>query len=134
MPKFEHQALERPSGQIRLLQLEPCVGPTELRLSVATYDLDNCPAYNALSYEWGDPEPTVDILVNGKAFDICHNLSLFLGELERKRTQGLQNHLLLWADAICIDQTNLMERNAQVSLMGTIYQNAMRVFAWLGWP
>jgi hypothetical protein len=38
---------------------------------------------------------------------------------------------LLWIDAICIDQTNVKERNAQVQLMPTIYQSAGKVVAWL---
>ena len=39
---------------------------------------------------------------------------------------------LLWADAICIDQSNLRERGEQVQLMRSIYQQAKEVLVWLG--
>jgi hypothetical protein len=38
----------------------------------------------------------------------------------------------LWADAICIDQSNNEEKNQQVRRMGTIYTNARQVVVWLG--
>ena len=39
---------------------------------------------------------------------------------------------VLWVDAICIDQDNIPERDAQVQLMGNIYRTAGRVIVWLG--
>lgn len=39
---------------------------------------------------------------------------------------------LLWADAICIDQSNREEREHQVSHMRVIYKNAKQVLVWLG--
>ncbi|KAI1208566.1 heterokaryon incompatibility protein-domain-containing protein [Annulohypoxylon truncatum] len=42
----------------------------------------------------------------------------------------------VWIDAICIDQRDndraTRERNAQVQMMGDIYENASRVIIWLG--
>jgi hypothetical protein len=38
----------------------------------------------------------------------------------------------IWADSICINQTDLLERNHQVRLMGLIYERAHTVFIWLG--
>jgi hypothetical protein len=40
--------------------------------------------------------------------------------------------MLLWADAICINQSDINERNTQVKLMGEIYRTATRVHVWLG--
>lgn len=39
---------------------------------------------------------------------------------------------LLWVDVICVNQSDLDERNAQVQLMREIYSNATRVIIWLG--
>lgn len=39
---------------------------------------------------------------------------------------------LLWIDAICINQQDILERNQQVNLMATIYQRATIVRVWLG--
>jgi hypothetical protein len=41
---------------------------------------------------------------------------------------------IIWVDAICIDQSNIEERNHQVPLMKTIYSNAAAVQVWLGSP
>lgn len=37
-----------------------------------------------------------------------------------------------WADALCIDQSNTLERNHQVQLMSSIYSRAGHVRVWLG--
>jgi hypothetical protein len=37
-----------------------------------------------------------------------------------------------WIDAICIDQSNIGERNHQVQLMRSIYSGAVEVLTWLG--
>jgi hypothetical protein len=39
---------------------------------------------------------------------------------------------MLWADQICIDQSNLDERSQQVLLMKAIYEKALTVFVYLG--
>jgi hypothetical protein len=38
----------------------------------------------------------------------------------------------LWADAICINQSDQKEKAIQVSMMGKIYSNAQTVIVWLG--
>jgi hypothetical protein len=37
-----------------------------------------------------------------------------------------------WIDALCIDQTNIAERNHQVQMMGQIYSSSAFVLVWLG--
>lgn len=39
---------------------------------------------------------------------------------------------LLWIDSLCINQSDLLEKNRQVRLMDRIYQNARRTIIWLG--
>jgi hypothetical protein len=39
---------------------------------------------------------------------------------------------LLWADALCINQEDLLERAHQVNIMKNIFQRASRVLIWLG--
>jgi hypothetical protein len=39
-----------------------------------------------------------------------------------------------WYDAVCIDQTNIQERNQQVQEMSKIYAQASLVRIWLGYP
>lgn len=37
-----------------------------------------------------------------------------------------------WVDAICVNQNDIPERNAQVQLMRSIYRDAALVLSWLG--
>lgn len=133
--RYKHEPLQSPSSAIRLLTLEPDNETHFLCCSVESFELGSCPPYTALSYEWGEVEPPVEISINKKWFLIRHNLFLFLSKLNvGRRDHALSKDIRFWVDAICIDQTDLCERNAQVSMMGDIYRNANSVFAWLGWP
>jgi hypothetical protein len=130
-----YERLKSPASSIRLLTLGPLRHTDLIDCTLKSYDLDSCPPYVALSYEWGDVEPQVEVTINGVSSRIRHNLSLFLGVLQTKmKRKTLSHDLCLWIDAICIDQEDLSERNAQVTIMGQIYQKAASVFAWLGWP
>ncbi|KAK7701641.1 hypothetical protein SLS64_010089 [Diaporthe eres] len=55
----------------------------------------------------------------------------------RKQTPPLSRGLssksrYFWIDAICVDQSNVLERNAQVSIMGDVFRAAQSVTVWLG--
>jgi hypothetical protein len=39
---------------------------------------------------------------------------------------------IVWIDAICINQDDILERNVQVQMMGTVYEKAKCVLIWLG--
>jgi len=39
---------------------------------------------------------------------------------------------MLWADDICINQEDFLEKNGQVSMVGHVYYRAGRVLSWLG--
>lgn len=80
----------------------------------------------ALSYRWGDPEDTIPIHVGGHIFSATRNLENAL------RSLRASCHLLVWVDAICINQRDLRERSEQITRMAAIYQCADIVIAWLG--
>ncbi|KAI0977567.1 heterokaryon incompatibility protein-domain-containing protein [Xylaria arbuscula] len=85
------------------------------------------PSYEALSYAWGEHRPYSTIYVNGIRHTVSGNLESALRHLryrDKSRT--------LWVDALCINQSDINERNSQVRLMGTIYSNTTGVLAWLG--
>jgi hypothetical protein len=69
------------------------------------------------------------ILVDGKSFQIRVNLWNFLHTTQIKLISASQS---LWIDAICIDQTDVLERNHQVGQMGLIFSGAVRIISWLG--
>jgi len=84
--------------------------------------------YTTLSYCGGDPKETEIITVNGINFNAFANLGHALrqaGHFWRDKFDG--QGLLLWADEICIKQSNLSERSHQVGFMAKIYENATQV-------
>jgi len=120
-----------PTINTRLLKLEldsSEVTPSSaisVRLHVTS--LVDAPPYTAVSYVWGEPSPTKQILLDGEAFTIRENLWNLLNRLRSERHQGY-----LWIDALSIDQTNNLEKNHQVAIMGSIYRQARTTIAWLG--
>ncbi|KAI1422657.1 heterokaryon incompatibility protein-domain-containing protein [Xylaria sp. FL1777] len=83
--------------------------------------------YIALSYTWGDVDPNTKIQVDGCPFYITPNL---YGALKRLRRQ--HKSVMVWVDALCINQRNKEEQSQQVALMTHIYERAESVAAWLG--
>ncbi|XPS68715.1 hypothetical protein M3J09_001001 [Ascochyta lentis] len=65
--------------------------------------------------------------MDGRQLRVRRNLGTFL-----RYARMTQLDDWLWIDALCIDQTNVSERNHQVQQMGTIYSNAVEVISWLG--
>jgi hypothetical protein len=123
---YEPIDLERPA--FRLLQLlrgnEPII---ECRLYQAYLDGTDTVPYDALSYTWGGTDKKSTVTVNEKTFDITKNLHSALQHLRSEDTDRV-----LWVDAICIDQSNELERGHQVQRMCKIYSQAEEVLVWLG--
>ena len=74
--------------------------------------------YCALSYAWGEPNFDQTLAFNGYPLRVTSHLCK---ALQRLRSHGIK---WVWVDAICIDRSNTLERNAQVSLMGRRYSSA----------
>ncbi|KAI0886489.1 heterokaryon incompatibility protein-domain-containing protein [Annulohypoxylon maeteangense] len=142
-----HQKLQRPDS-IRLLELHPGKGQDPLVCIMHhVSSISTAPAYECISYVWGDPNETEEILcgvannpsfTNGNApsepgstslvsFSITKSLA---GVLRRLRLPDAER--IVWADGICINQEDLQEKGLQVALMGKIYGRASSVAVWLG--
>ncbi|RYC60279.1 hypothetical protein CHU98_g5932 [Xylaria longipes] len=95
------------------------------------HDLANCAGiYEALSYVWtprGSPIEATPIQVDDKTIYIGSNLRVALYNL-----RYLDKPRTLWIDALCIDQSSVVERNQQVAFMRDIYRSASRTVIWLG--
>lgn len=87
------------------------------------------PSYETISYAWGNLENSKTILINGCEISIRANLESALRHLRQ-----VNEPLSLWADALCIDQENVLEKTHQVSMMGRIYSACRRVYIWFGDP
>lgn len=131
---FSYRDLNKDLNEIRLLRILKSTSiqlsddPALVSCEILHVDLDKAPSYNTLSYTWGSPtSPQRPILLNGKRFLVRENLWKAL-----KRFQSLDGEMLIWIDAICINQESIQERNSQVPKMTQIYKQADQVLAWLG--
>ena len=86
--------------------------------------------FAALSYVWGDEADTREIVVNGYALSVTANLEAALREF--RKGWEFSGHLKLWADALCINQKDLVERSHHVGMMRDLYESAWSVIGWLG--
>ena len=127
--------LPSPSTDIRILKLREGEPQAQLHCTLTTRPLKSTqhPTYEALSYHWGDGEPTEEITLNTKGKDfpdpfmVRPNLASALKQLRYR-----DRHRYLWIDAICINQDDNSERNVQVALMDGVYGGASEVCVWLG--
>ena len=83
--------------------------------------------YEALSYTWGTSEGAPSIQVNGTEVPVTGNLYVALQHL-----RGETIEVVLWVDALCINQTDDAEKNEQVKMMIDIYAYAKTTKVWLG--
>jgi len=133
MSSYLYSPLYEPGSDLRLLLIdhgqynEPLV--CWLTLQTATTIRKE---YEALSYTWGDETKKVPIILCGEEFLVTENLRNGLRHLRREAPEEAKRQLPLWIDAICINQEDSNERDAQVRRMKSIYEQADRVIIWLG--
>src|ERR1700760_1920591 len=137
------------NSSIRLMQLSTN-SDSLLSFEFWVGELSQAPPFDALSYTWGDPyspylRPQLDYRPDPEVSSIpilCKEKILFIRPNLDDALQAISNLSLfpqpfsrqryIWIDAICIDQSNLLERERQVALMSELYQRAESVIAWLG--
>lgn len=123
-----HVALQPPHEDFRVLHLQPSTNfHDKLECSLQNVSFKEHPAYEAVSYVWGDQSDTVIIALNNKDVPITRNLAEALMHF-RLPTEPRT----LWVDALCIDQANFAERSQQVCLMRDIYSSCVVDLVWLG--
>ncbi|KAJ4318502.1 hypothetical protein N0V84_006828 [Fusarium piperis] len=117
-----------PERTVRLLTLLPGQHGEPLRCAIEAVGLNDKVPYETLSYVWG-PAPDGNHTVNlaGQTVDITSNLSAALSHLRNPETPRT-----LWVDQLCIDQGNNEEKEQQVGMMRSIYQNCTQCVIWLG--
>ena len=128
------------STSIRLLRIHPQAEVDNIHCSLESVELSDKPQYVALSYTWGAPTPQAalegmsderrfPIICNEQELRVTENLFCFLRHTVRKEI-AIRGRW--WIDAICINQNDNNERNAQILLMEAIYSKAALVLIWLG--
>ncbi|KAK4966502.1 hypothetical protein LTR42_011667 [Elasticomyces elasticus] len=119
-------------NEIRLLDIYPTEqqdGSPEVpvRCQLRRVDFDNGPDFIALSYTWEDEATRADIFVNGTLTSVTANLESALQHLRHA-----DDIVTIWADALCINQADNIEKAYQVGRMHDVYSKARRTIIWLG--
>ena len=125
--QYPGSPLDDTADEIRLLKLYPGSGDDPLHCSLHNVPSSHITTAEALSYAWGEPPATHMIWVNDFEFDVRSNLYHALQKIrlpDQIRT--------LWIDALCINQSDVQERNHQVRQMAHIFGSAKSVIVWLG--
>ncbi|KAF1996438.1 HET-domain-containing protein [Amniculicola lignicola CBS 123094] len=129
LERFNYVPLSAPTSQIRLLRIPPKSPqpPTVFVVHMFHAHLSEDPKYTALSYTWGSPTPTDLIELNGQRHHTTESVFVVLHELQRENED-----VVVWIDALCINQQDDIEKTDQVQLMRQIYKTAQEVVVWLG--
>lgn len=136
---------------IRVAHILPGVDSDTLRLELHHRSLDDTSLspFEALSYTWGSPENPETAHVVSVTADVPdttdkdaskgkHGLIAIPVPIGRNLADALRNLRrpdlvrIVWADALCINQNDIPERNRQVAMMASVYHCAGRVVAFLG--
>ncbi|KAK3343592.1 heterokaryon incompatibility protein-domain-containing protein [Lasiosphaeria hispida] len=114
---------------VRVLKIEPSPDKdAQLRASFHPVSLAESPEFEALSYVWGDANFNGSIKLDGDDLAIpSANLDAAL-----RQFRYADRPRLIWADAVCINQNDIPERNSQVLIMAEIYRKAKTTLGWLG--
>jgi Heterokaryon incompatibility protein (HET) len=115
-------------GQIRLLMLTPGDSPANLQGVIYHTSLESAGLYEALSYLWGATDERPHTLRTPDGV-VLLTLSLH-SALQQLREKG--KPVILWVDAVCINQKDNAEKVKQIHLMSQIFKKASYVIAYIG--
>jgi len=119
--RYIYKSLEG-EASIRLLMIEPGEDSALLQCRFEIASIDNAFTYSALSYVWGNDALEDAVLCDGGMIQVTTSLGYAL-----RRIRKVDAPVLLWADAICVNQADLNERSRQVQMMHQIYSRAEHV-------
>lgn len=90
--------------------------------------------YTAVSYTWGVSGFSERLIISspGSEYEsylkVTSSVRIMLEHFRTKR----RKRLFLWIDAICLNQSDNVEKAQQIPLMGEIYYQAHKTYFWLG--
>ncbi|KAL8991832.1 MAG: hypothetical protein Q9169_007613 [Polycauliona sp. 2 TL-2023] len=117
----------KPDPQFRLLKIESADTPDSLICcTLHTIYLASAQTYDAFSYVWGEVDNLQTIELQGQPWPVTPRLLEALTGL-----RSLKRSQYLWIDALCINQSDLAERQSHVAMMSRIYGQAATVRIWL---
>ncbi|KAH8171902.1 heterokaryon incompatibility protein (HET) domain-containing protein [Sarocladium implicatum] len=132
MDALKYKPLDFPGKSIRALRVAKGAWFNDIHCELFETLLakaEGCP-YVALSYTWGGTQQKGwhnPMFINGCHVQVTQNLH---DALRHIRSQ--HRDVILWIDALCINQDDHQEKSQQVAMMGDIYRAAEEVIVWLG--
>lgn len=115
-------------ADIRLLTILPSHDSSApIACELHRYSVSSAPAYEGLSYVWGDPENVATVICNGITLEVTKSLRNALW-----RIRDIEEPRTIWADALCMDQDDVKEKNIHVPLMGRVFSQATNTVIHLG--
>jgi Heterokaryon incompatibility protein (HET) len=117
-----------PPGCVRFLKRSPQPDP-----DVLVFEFLSCPLksiedkYAAVSYCWGTLPTTRSLrIADGSYISVSAKVEEILTTVMSRI-----DHNIIWLDAVCINQRNMVEKALQIPLIGSIYRCAASVEIWL---
>ncbi|KAF2176286.1 hypothetical protein K469DRAFT_682619 [Zopfia rhizophila CBS 207.26] len=126
---YNYEPLKNPR-EIRVLKIWPGKGNSALEGSIRHISLDSKVQFWAISYVWG-AAPTSVALFTLKTPEGIIPITASL-HFALKCFRERYSSMYFWADAVCINQADTLEKKIQIRLLQTIFQSAERVMAWVG--
>lgn len=130
VPKLKYDPLGTTTHDFRLLTIKTHEN-SQLYGELTNVSHHSNPRYYALSYVWGDLLSEQRIIIKSCEIEftvtVTLNLHLALEHLVRDCEA-----LVIWIDAICINQSDDEEKARQVLYMRDIYAQAEETLVWLG--
>ncbi len=127
---YTYQPLKSAPAEIRVLILHAGSGNDPIQCTLFHVEFAGAD-YQAMSYVWGPPSDVADekVIING----LLHSKPLQRNLRQRLLEIRDESHdILLWIDALCINQEDPKEKGHQVAMMGDIFKKAGNVIVWLG--
>ncbi|KAH8594245.1 heterokaryon incompatibility protein-domain-containing protein, partial [Bisporella sp. PMI_857] len=125
---FQYDELASSPLSFRLLTLKAASYSTDpINCILTSHARHSSPKYTTLSYTWGCPTPSKSITINSKTIPIRPSLESALRHLRLPH-----DDLIIWVDALCINQSSDAEKSAQVQCMQDIYAESEQTLVWLG--
>ncbi|KAK5696949.1 hypothetical protein LTR17_024144 [Elasticomyces elasticus] len=133
---YTYQPLQIDAPYIRLMTILPDEAGSSIRITLRHVNVADVPrpAYETVSYVWGNPTRSACLKVSGvgngpryRYLFVPASTAAMLNRIrlsDRKRT--------IWQDAVCVNQDDLVERGHQVSLMSKVYSGSMGNIVYFG--
>ncbi|OAA52881.1 HET domain protein [Cordyceps fumosorosea ARSEF 2679] len=117
------------SGDLSMEPLEEAAAMAAVDEAAEQSETDGDGGFEAVSYVWGSRKRTHELRCGEhRVLLITESIADALRRLRRADDRPRR----LWADQVCINQGDVVERSQQVNLMNSVYRSARRVLVWLG--